>query len=110
MGNQNTKFIKKKLKDQAEVLPFNELNNIDIGFEKLIDKEKKLCEEEEQKYSQNKNLETEKKFVNISKKEIVKDENQSEQKDSDYLLKCYEKHLSEQEIKYLRQNFFKLFK
>lgn len=105
MGNQNTKFIKKKLKDQAEVLPFNELNNIDIGFEKLIDKEKKLCEEEEQKYSQNKNLETEKKFVNISKKEIVKDENQSEQKDSDYLLKCYEKHLSEQEIKYLKRQF-----
>jgi len=106
MGNNNTKFIKKKLKDQPEVLPFNELNNIDMGFEKLIDIEKNVCEKEKKNYYENKQLETEKKFVNINKEDIIKGENQNEiEENPDFLLISYEKHLSDQEKKYLWRQF-----
>lgn len=106
MGNQNEKSIKKKLKDQPEVLPYNDLNQCDFNFEKLVDIEKNICEREKKIYYNNKHLETEKKYVNIKEEDLQKGEHQNEKEENpEFLLQCYEKYLSEHEKKYLWRQF-----
>lgn len=65
MGAHQGKSIKNKLKDTPEVLPFNELNNVDINFEKLLDIAQSNSEIEKKMYYDNPRLNTEKEVVAI---------------------------------------------
>jgi poly-D-alanine transfer protein DltD len=64
MGNQ-AKRIKQKLKDHPEVLPYSDLKNIDLKFDKLVDISQNNAEQEKKKYFENENLDDEKKHVPI---------------------------------------------
>jgi hypothetical protein len=65
MGN-GAKKINQKLKEQVEVLPFNDLNNIDLNFDKLVDIAQGKADMEKKRYFDNQFLETEKKIVPIN--------------------------------------------
>lgn len=65
MGN-GAKKINQKLKEQVEVLPFNDLNNIDLNFDKLVDIAQGKADLEKKRYFDNQFLETEKKIVPIN--------------------------------------------
>lgn len=66
MGSTSGKSIKKKQKEHPEVLPYNELYNVDLNFEKLIDIDKNNMDKEKKMYYENEHLESEKKYVPIS--------------------------------------------
>ena len=59
------KEINKKIKDHPEVLPYNDLNNVDINFEKLVDIAQNYSEIEKKRYYDNPNLMTEKNVVKL---------------------------------------------
>lgn len=105
MGNHSKK-IKQKTKEHPDVLPYNNLNKLDLDFEKLIDLAQHDADAELKKYYTNLNLETEKNFVPIKEDDIKINENNIENSE-DYvnMLEIYEKHLREPEKKYLWKQY-----
>lgn len=65
MGN-GAKKINQKLKEQVEVLPYNDLNNMDLNFDKLVDIAQNKADLEKKRYFDNQFLETEKKIIPIN--------------------------------------------
>ena len=114
MGSSSGKSIKKKLKEIPEVLPYkwtedkiSELNNVDLNFEKLLDLCANNYENEKKEYVENKNLETEKKLINIDIKDLKNNQfaDASAPKDNKNMTNYFEKVFSENERKYLRRMF-----
>ena len=68
MGASSGKSIKKKQKEQPEVLPYNDLYNVDLNFEKLIDIDANNMDKEKKLYYENKYLESEKTKIPINKR------------------------------------------
>ena len=65
MGN-GAKKINQKLKEQVEVLPYNDLNNMDLNFDKLVDIAQNKADLEKKRYFDSQFLETEKKIIPIN--------------------------------------------
>lgn len=66
MGNNtSSKRIKQKLKDHPEVLPYNDLINVELNFDKLVDIAQNNAEVEKKRYFENPDLDNEKTFVPI---------------------------------------------
>jgi hypothetical protein len=78
-----------------------------LNFEKLLDLCSNNYENEKKEYVDNKNLDTEKKFINIDIKDLKNsafaDTNQP--KDNKNMTSYFEKVFSENERKYLRRMF-----
>ena len=105
MGGQ--KSIKKKLKEYPEVLPFNELNNIDINFEKLLDLAQNNSDLSKKHYLEAQYLNSEKKQVEIGPQDFDRRNFGNIQTQDDYI-KMYEYYLlklTEHEKKYLWRQF-----
>lgn len=71
MGQQHAKSIKQKLKDHPEVLPYNDLNNVEFNFDKLVDIAQNNAEQEKKRYFENPNLEQEKQFVSVQQGKLI---------------------------------------
>ena len=69
MGN-GAKKINQKLKEQVEVLPYNDLNNLDLNFDKLVDIAQNKADLEKKRYFDNQFLDTEKKIIPINEGNI----------------------------------------
>jgi len=91
-----------------EILPYNELNNVDLNFEKLFDLAANNYEHEVNEYFENKNLDTEKKIVCIDARDLKLNQFNGETvlpKDNKNMTNFYEKVFTENERKYLRRMF-----
>ena len=86
---------------------YSELNNVDLNFEKLLDLCANNYENEKKEYVDNKNLETEKKLINIDAKDLKNSAfvDTNAPKDNKNMTTYFEKVFSENERKYLRRMF-----
>ena len=70
MGGSQNKTIKKQLKEVCEISPFNEMNNVDVNFNKITDLINSNNEKELKAFEAAKNLKTERDAINFKEDQI----------------------------------------